>query len=152
MKRERLIIPAFAVVIVLAAVFLWRADVESRRNLASAERAYSLLQEKLARYKSLARDASEPKSVQSENLFAQINRAAAELGLEKAVEALRPGSEKGAESLDVQTRGLYLGEALRFLERIEKMDDVRVDRLSINRRPDMTLDLETRLIKRQNEN
>lgn len=144
-KKSYIIAGAVLIALCLTAFGLWRYNAGSQREFERIVRQYAQIEPKLAQYKILGKISS-PQSYQG-NLFAQINNICADLGMARRVEALRPSENmrKGQESLDLQLRGLYLGECLRFLDAVEKLARVRTERLTLNRRDDRLLDLEMRI-------
>ncbi len=60
---------------------------------------------------------------------------------------MRPSGDgqKGNESLDLQLKALYLTEFLRFLQAVEALGNVTVERMSLVRSASRLLELEMRI-------
>lgn len=134
-------------ILLLAAFFLWRFSISAQNTLDTSIRQYEQIQTKLDRYLSLSQNTTQL-NADKEDLFAQVNRMAAQCGISSRLENLRPAG-KGDDSMEIQLRSLYLGETVRFISLIEALEIVNIERLVMRRSLNNLLDLEVQ-IKRKN--
>lgn len=144
------IFAALCVLFLLGGIGLWKFDASCSQELEQAKRQYGDTRALIAQYENMRTRASPRKKEPTEGLFAEINRIGTDLRLIRRIETLRPSGESaGKESLDVQIRGLYLAEFLRFLQRVENLDNVAVERMTLTRPASRLLDVEMRLIRQE---
>lgn len=141
------IILAFLVLLLLGAWGLWQFHISSKRDLEQSMRQYGETMSQIEKYAALRKTPSRQKNTPQASLFAQINQLGVEFGLSRRMENLRPSgdAQKGRESLDLQVKSLYLAEFAGFLQAVEALDQVSIDRMSLVRSADRHLDLEMRL-------
>lgn len=148
MDKYRWIFLSLFCVASMGAVALWRFDAASRLELEQSIRQYGQLQTQLARYELLRGESAVQGAGAPQNLFSLVNQLGADLGLSRRIEALRPAVDKEMEILDFQIRALYLGEFARFIEGVEAIGNIKIERLSLTRPASMLLDLEMRISRR----
>mgnify|MGYP001032345600 CR=1 FL=1 len=141
------IIAGFVLLLVLGAWGLWHFHVSCKRELELGMRQYGEVMGQLEKYTALRGAEVREKTAQPESLFAQVNQLGIELGLTRRLETLRPSGDgqKGNESLDLQLKALYLTEFLRFLQAVEALGNVTVERMSLVRSASRLLELEMRI-------
>lgn len=141
------IIAGLVLLLVLGAWWLWHFHVSCKRELELGMRQYGEVMGQLEKYTALRGAAAPVKTAQPESLFAQVNQLGIELGLTRRLETLRPAGDgqKGNESLDLQLKSLYLAEFLRFLQAVESLGNVTVERMSLVRSASRLLELEMRI-------
>lgn len=149
MKKNFLpyILSALGVALILGCAALWRFEAAGERDLDNAMRQYGQIRTQIAHYAALRKVAGARQGKAAGSLFARVNQIGADLGLSRRIETLRPSGDVagGRESLDLQARSLYLGEFLRFLQGVETLGDVTVDRLTLTRPANHLLDVEMRI-------
>lgn len=144
------IFAAVCAAFLLGGIGLWKFDASCRQDLEQAKRQYGDTRALIDKYENMRTSASPRKKEATEGLFAEVNRIGTDLRLARRIETLRPsGGTSGKEGLDLQIRGLYLAEFLRFLQRIENLDNVTVERMILTRPASRLLDVEMRLIRQE---
>lgn len=145
--RSLLLCVLILLFLLLGGLYLWKMERESENRLAAISRQYDVIGSKIMRYQAQKQllAASEK---DAGSLFSEINKIAAQTGVQDRLENLRPAEDRQGETLELQLRALYLGETMRFISFVESLKNTVIERLNLRRNPNTLLDLELR-IKRQ---
>lgn len=150
--KIRAIAAVILAVVLASSWFVYSWHKSSGEKLQQAVRQYGEIRSMLAEYDMLRHQVStRPQTAAKQSLFSAINEKSAELGFTACIESLRPSAsqDQKTEILDLQMRGLYLSEAMRWLQTMEALPDVRIDTLNLRRTDKQLLDLDMRLVKSQ---
>lgn len=113
---------------------------QKERQAAQRWREFNILQGKTG----TAPKASTVTAPEAAPLFAVVNRCATETGVTERMEQLRPrgeGSSDRRERVDVRLNGLYLEQALRFLQALERETGLHIESCVLSRTGQERLDL-----------
>lgn len=144
----------------LAVLFvLWGGQALLDRRDESAKQARQMAI-RASRITALAEELNKaPRAVsrtqQNRTLFALVNHEVKRLGLERHLEAVRPGQRekqgKAESLLEFRLSGMYLRGVLDWIRSVESMPGVRVVRMHLNRSGKDLLDLDMSIARTEGE-
>ncbi len=144
-----------AAMLLFSAIFVWKSwswNLDSDNRLKRTLNQYGETRSLIVKHERLrSLETSVNASAGNDSLFSSANEAGMELLLVDCIESLRPGTSQDGktEILDIQMRGLYLGEAMRWLQAMESIPGADMDSLSLRRTDMQLLDMDMRLVRQK---